>query len=62
MDDRLLHSIHEDLKLGFARIHERLDVLNGRVREAELAIAAVKGGLLVLSLLATVLGIWQYVQ
>lgn len=39
---QVLHMIREDQQSGFRGVHDRLDKLNGRVREAELDIGILQ--------------------
>lgn len=42
MSDELFQLLREDMKAGFQRVCDRLDDMNGRVREAEQDIAVLK--------------------
>ena len=42
MNDDLFQRLRDDMKTGFSGIHERLDQLNGRVRDTETDVAVLK--------------------
>ena len=42
MTDELVKLLHQDMKDGFQHVCDRLDEMNGRVREAEQDVAVLK--------------------